>query len=245
MNYDDWVKTFENRTPEHLRDLINAIDTLEKDTDISREFDDIGLFAGCSGCSVRGAAKEVLEKMDEQFTKTVAQRVYTITIARIAEEYSQINPMMITRPVTFNKVLKWIKEIKTNDSILDTAGAIIDAVIDDTHEHCPGLTSKFIKEADLEPGADESECSILYGSSYYSLEDSLIEVLTIAFENKDLALTYDSQTQTTPFFWDCECKDKFIHPKAQKVCFACNAVAADQPDSRVYEVINARLKGEI
>ncbi len=242
MNYDDWVRTFENRTSEHLRNLINAIETLEKDTDIKREFEAIGLFAGFS---IRSAAKEALKKKEEEFDKTVAQRVYTMAVARIVEEYPQINPTMITCPVAFGKVHGWVKELKTNDEILDTAGAIIDAVIDDTHEHCPGLTSKFIKEADLKPGADESECSILYGDSYYSLEDAIIEVLTIAFEKRDLALTYDNETQTTPFYWDCECKKKFIHPKAQKVCFACNAVAADQPDSRVYEVVSAKLKGEI
>jgi hypothetical protein len=245
MNYNDWVRTFENRTLEQLRELINAINTLEKDVDINREFNDAGLFAGSSGCSIRGAAKEALEKKEEQFTKTVTQRVYAMTVTRIVEEYSEVNPAVITCPVTFSKVLEWIKELKTSDEILDTAGAIIDAVIDDTHEHCPGLTSKFIKEADLKPGADESECSILYGDSYYSLEDSIIEVLTIAFEKKDLALTYDNQTQITPFYWDCECKDKFIHPKVQKVCSACNAVAVDQPDSRVNEVVSAKLRGEI
>jgi hypothetical protein len=242
MNYDEWVKTFENRTPEQLTGIINAIDTLEKDTDIKREYDDLGLF---NGFSIRNAAKEVLKNKEGEFYKTVAQRVFTMPIARISEEYSQVNPMVITCPVTFSKVLEWIKELKTSDEILDTAGAIIDTVIDDTHLHYPDLTSKFIKEADLEPSADESECSILYGDSYYSLEDAIVEVLTIAFEKKDLALTYEYQTQTTPFYWDCECKDKFIHPKAQKVCFACNAVAADQPDSRVYEVVNAKLKGEI
>lgn len=242
MNYNDWVRTFENRTPEHLRNLINAIDILENDTDFKREFSDMGLFAGFS---IRSAAKEALKKMEEDFDKTVAQHVYTMAVARIVEEYPHINPTMITCPVAFGKVHRWLKDLKTNDSILDTAGAIIDSVIDDTHEHCPGLTSKFIKEADLKPSANESECSILYGDSYYSLEASIIDVLTIAFEKKDLALTYDNQTQTTPFYWDCECKDKFIHPKVQKVCFACNAVAADQPDSRVNEVVSAKLRGEI
>ena len=63
MNYGDWVKTFKNRTPEQLRELINAINVLEKDVDINREFDDVGLFAGSSGCSIRGAAKEALNKV--------------------------------------------------------------------------------------------------------------------------------------------------------------------------------------
>lgn len=243
MNFNDWVKTFENRPPEHLRNLINAIDTLEKDIDIKREFDDIGLF---SGFSIRSAAKEVLKKKEELFIKTVAQRVYTMAIARIVEEYPQVNPAVITSPVTFSKVLGWIQEFKTNDSILDTAGAIIDTVIDDTHFYYPGLKSKFIEEADLEPGADESECSILYGESYYSLEDGIISVLTVAHENKALVLPTDNEkVQTTPYLWDCECKDKFVHSKGQQVCFKCNTVAKDQPDSRVNEVVSAKLKGEI
>ena len=62
MNYSDWVNTFKNRTPEQLRELINAINVLEKDVDINREFDDAGLFAGSSGCSIRGAAKEALDE---------------------------------------------------------------------------------------------------------------------------------------------------------------------------------------
>ncbi len=242
MNYNDWVRTFENRTSEHLTGIINAVDALAKDTDIRQEFDDLGLFGGSS---IRNAAKDVLKKKEEQFTKAVTQRVYTMVIATIAEEYSQVNPAVITCPVTFRKVLEWIQDIKTNDSILDVAGAIIDAVIDDAHLYYPDLTSKFIKEAGLCPGADESECSILYGDSYYPLEDSIVEILTIAFEKKELVLANDDGTQTTLFFWDCECKDGVIHPKDQKVCFKCNKVVADQPDSRVSEVVSAKLKGEI
>lgn len=243
MNYNDWVRTFENRTPEHLTGIINAVDTLEKDIDIRREFDDLGLFAGFS---IRNAAKEVLRKKEEQFTKTVAQRVYTMTIATIAEEYSQVNPAVVTCPVTFRKVLEWIQELKTNDSILDVAGAIIDAVIDDAHLYYLDLKSKFVEDAELEPGADESQCSILYGDSYYSLEDAIVDVLTVAYKNKALVLpTNDDDVQTTPYFWDCECKDKFIRPKSVDMCIACGAASGNQPDSRVSEVVSAKLKGEI
>ncbi len=242
MNYNDWVRTFENRTPEHLAGIINAVDTLEKDIDIRREFDDLGLFAGFS---IRNAAREVLKKKEEQFIETVAQRVYTMTIATIAEEYSQVNPAVITCPVTFRKVQQWIQGIKTNDSILDLAGAIIDVVIDDVCLYYPDLKSKFVKDAELEQGADESECSILYGESYYSLEDSIVEVLAIAFENKSLDKTNDDKVQTTHHFWDCECDDEFIHPKDQRDCIKCNTTASGQPDSRVSDVVSARLKGEI
>lgn len=48
----------------------------------------------------------------------------------------------------------------------------------------------------------------------------------------------------TPDFWDCECKDDFIHPKKQSLCDRCGAVADEQPDSRVNEVEEfLRLKG--
>lgn len=243
MNYHDWVKTFENRTPEHLIGIVNAIDTLEKDVDIRREFDDLGLFAGFS---IRSAAREVLKKKEEQFIKTVAQRVYTMVIAVISEEYSQVNPAVITSPVTFHKVLEWIQGIKTNDSILDVAGATIDVVIDDARLYYPDLKSKFVEDAGLEPGADESECSILYGDSYYSLEDAIVDVLAVACKNKALVLpTNDDEVQTTPYFWDCECKDKFIRPKSVDMCLACGAASGNQPDSRVSEVVSAKLKGEI
>lgn len=240
MNYGDWVKAFENMTSGQLRDIVNALDTLEKNVYIKREFDDMGLFGGFS---IRSAAKEVLRKQEEEFTKQVAQRAYTMAVTRIVEEYSQVNPAVITCPVTFRKVQEWIQGIKTNDSILDVVGAIIDVVIDDTHLYYPDLKSKFIKEAGLDMGADESECSILYGESYYSLEDSIVEVLAIAYQKTDMALTYDSQEQTTPYFWDCNCGSKFIHQKDKKVCFDCNAVASGQPNSRVGEVVNARLRG--
>lgn len=44
----------------------------------------------------------------------------------------------------------------------------------------------------------------------------------------DLVLTSD--------YWDCECEDNFIHPKSQKSCSRCGALAEDQPDSRANEV---------
>lgn len=43
--------------------------------------------------------------------------------------------------------------------------------------------------------------------------------------------------ETTEKYWDCECEKNYIHPKSQKVCFICNTVATDQPDSRVEEVL--------
>lgn len=241
MNYNDWVKAFEYRTPEHLRDIVDAINTLERDVDIRREFDGLGIFAGFS---IRRAAEEVLKRKEDQFMKTVAQRVYTMVIARIAEEYPQVNPAVITCPFNFNKVLKWVIEIKSNDSILDVAGAIIDTVVDDSHICYHDLTSKFAESAGLD-GVDESECSILYGEAYYSLEDDIVNTLTAVYELRSLDTVGDGEVQMTPYFWDCECKTKAIHPKDQKVCFDCSTAASEQPDSRVSEVVSAKLSGVI
>ena len=69
---------------------------------------------------------------------------------------------------------------------------------------------------------------------------------TSAYKNKALVLpTNDDEVQTTPYFWDCECEDKFIHPKSVDMCLACGAASGNQPDSRVSEVVSAKLKGEI
>lgn len=50
---------------------------------------------------------------------------------------------------------------------------------------------------------------------------------------------------TTPHFWDCECQDAYIHPKTVSVCPRCSAEAANQPDSRVNEVMLALLEGRL
>jgi hypothetical protein len=42
---------------------------------------------------------------------------------------------------------------------------------------------------------------------------------------------------TTDKFWDCECFKNFIHPKSLNKCDICMAIAEDQPDSRVNEVL--------
>lgn len=45
------------------------------------------------------------------------------------------------------------------------------------------------------------------------------------------------QIKTTEKYWDCECKDNFIHPKTQIMCNICGATAEEQSDSRVNEVL--------
>ena len=50
-----------------------------------------------------------------------------------------------------------------------------------------------------------------------------------------------NKIETTEKYWDCECKDNFIHPKAQIQCNICGATAEEQPDSRVNEVLMYRF----
>ena len=48
---------------------------------------------------------------------------------------------------------------------------------------------------------------------------------------------YEIDIKTTEKYWDCECKENYIHSKEQKVCFNCGAIVDNQPDSRIDEVI--------
>ena len=45
------------------------------------------------------------------------------------------------------------------------------------------------------------------------------------------------KVETTEKYWDCECKNDYIHPRTMTVCPVCGAVAEDQPDSRINEVL--------
>jgi hypothetical protein len=42
---------------------------------------------------------------------------------------------------------------------------------------------------------------------------------------------------TTPFFWDCECEDNYIHPKTETTCSICGVRHDEQPDARLQEVL--------
>lgn len=48
-------------------------------------------------------------------------------------------------------------------------------------------------------------------------------------------------TMTNQSYWDCECKENYIHPKTQAMCPYCGAWADDQPDS-INEEIRKTLK---
>ncbi len=47
----------------------------------------------------------------------------------------------------------------------------------------------------------------------------------------------DDQIETTEKYWDCECKNNFIHSRIQNQCGICGAKAEEQPDSRINEVL--------
>ncbi len=34
-------------------------------------------------------------------------------------------------------------------------------------------------------------------------------------------------------YWDCECDDNYIHPKTQTICFSCDTLRNESPDSRL------------
>lgn len=45
-------------------------------------------------------------------------------------------------------------------------------------------------------------------------------------------------TKTTEDYWDCECKENYIHSKKTvSSCDKCGAYWEDQPDSRIEEVL--------
>jgi len=49
------------------------------------------------------------------------------------------------------------------------------------------------------------------------------------------------EVETTDLYWDCECKENYIHKKEEFYCILCDSYASDQPDSRVNEVKAAGL----
>lgn len=46
-----------------------------------------------------------------------------------------------------------------------------------------------------------------------------------------------NEIETTEKYWDCECENNFIRPKTQTQCNVCGAIAEEQPDSIINEVL--------
>lgn len=49
---------------------------------------------------------------------------------------------------------------------------------------------------------------------------------------------YREPPKLTDLYWDCECPERYIHSKIEKVCRHCGATQEDSPDSHVSEVID-------
>ena len=43
--------------------------------------------------------------------------------------------------------------------------------------------------------------------------------------------------ETTALFWDCECREAYIHPALELDCPRCQAMRDEQPDARIQEVM--------
>ena len=57
-------------------------------------------------------------------------------------------------------------------------------------------------------------------------------------ETKSSAVLHGGIPATDPNYWDCECKENYIHHKsARKECPKCGTYHEDQPDSRVSEIV--------
>jgi hypothetical protein len=48
-------------------------------------------------------------------------------------------------------------------------------------------------------------------------------------------------TQTTKYFWDCECERDYIHPRHTGFCDKCKTRREHQPDSRIDEVVKMMI----
>ena len=61
-------------------------------------------------------------------------------------------------------------------------------------------------------------------------------------ENKEVAIHdfntrgLDGVPKLSNEYWDCECKEKYIHPNSMDICPVCGAVRDEMPDSRQDEV---------
>lgn len=57
-----------------------------------------------------------------------------------------------------------------------------------------------------------------------------------------------SEVETNPNYWDCSCKENYIHPKVEMKCYVCGALQEDMPDSRsneVQEMLNGRVHTDV
>jgi hypothetical protein len=68
-------------------------------------------------------------------------------------------------------------------------------------------------------------------------------------ESQDAALTellglpgkilseMDEKCDTTPNYWECDCKDKYIHTQGSRYCHDCCSRESDSADARISDVV--------
>lgn len=116
------------------------------------------------------------------------------------------------------------------------------------------------------------EAGVLWTEYYYTEKDvevmlhSIAEALTTALPgaiteelkkrvqnvNKKVSVPKDStgHYNGSPIvfsdqFWDCECREDFIHPNTNIMCVACGAIRVDQPPSRGNEVATGKHRAPV
>lgn len=99
------------------------------------------------------------------------------------------------------------------------------------------LTRIALKAHANNPSPVDIKCELaaLPADSLMQIEEDLTTAL-LPFKTIDTTTTHDD-------YWDCNCKQNYIHAKTETICTKCNATQEGQPDSRAIEV-EAFLKGK-
>jgi len=107
-------------------------------------------------------------------------------------------------------------------------------------------TANLGEEPDLNQGEDdydmEKEWTLFLNLSHRAHDQGYIDGLRFTLKLINDTLLDEvgevkSDIETTPDYWDCECKDHYIHKKTDRLeCSVCGATQDEQPDSRVEEI---------
>jgi hypothetical protein len=76
-----------------------------------------------------------------------------------------------------------------------------------------------------------------------SMEQDNHTTYILSLREKMLA-DMDQNCDTTYHYWECDCKDKYIHSKTKDKCEACGCTADDSSDARISDVVRNMMKGE-
>ena len=73
-----------------------------------------------------------------------------------------------------------------------------------------------------------------YYPAYKFSREEISLILADVYESRDTA------PYTTTHYWDCECKENYIHKSYFKECKLCGALRDESPDSHLIEVLQIR-----